>query len=146
MLRGDASYGLNAPDIIAESVDGEVLIINLRDGTYYSADGTGGLIWDLVVAHGSLDDIVARLSASCTGAPSDIRRAVQQFVAELEEEDLIVPHPRDELPPASPEPSSHATFEAPTLHKYTDFQELLRLDPIHDADHAAGWPGVKTSN
>ena len=44
MMRGDASYGLNAPDIIAESVDGEVLIINLRDGTYYSAEGTGGLI------------------------------------------------------------------------------------------------------
>ena len=34
------------------------------------------------------------------------------------------------------------SFEAPILHKYTDMQDLLLLDPIHEVDEA-GWPSVK---
>jgi hypothetical protein len=30
-------------------------------------------------------------------------------------------------------------FVAPVLDKYTDMQELLLLDPIHEVD-ASGWP------
>ena len=32
-----------------------------------------------------------------------------------------------------------ATFTAPNLETFTDLQELLMLDPIHEVD-AAGWP------
>ncbi len=30
-------------------------------------------------------------------------------------------------------------FEAPVLESYSDMQDLLLLDPIHDVDDA-GWP------
>lgn len=59
----DASYRINDSEVIAESVDGELLIINLRNGTYYSSDGTGDQIWPLLAAHASLGDVVAWLSA-----------------------------------------------------------------------------------
>lgn len=30
-------------------------------------------------------------------------------------------------------------FEEPIFHKYTDMEDLLLLDPIHDVDET-GWP------
>ena len=32
---------------------------------------------------------------------------------------------------------------APVLNKYSDMQDLLLLDPIHDVDEEAGWPTNK---
>jgi hypothetical protein len=47
--------------------------------------------------------------------------------------------------PPSPEPvpqTEKKHFVAPCLHKYTDMQELLLIDPIHDVDDY-GWPIIK---
>jgi len=139
----DASYRINDSEAIAESVHGELLIINLRDGTYYSSDGTGDQIWALLVAHAALGDIADWLGARYRADTSEMRRAVLAFVEELEREKLIVPHSGDARPVAAPEVGGDAEFAAPVLQKYTDYQELLRLDPIHEVDHSAGWPHVE---
>lgn len=139
----DASYRMNESEVIAESVDGELLIINLRNGIYYSSDGTGDQIWPLLVAHASLSDIAAWLSARYSADVSEVQRAVLTFADELEREELVVPHPGGDLPATPPETLNGVAFKAPVLHKYTDFQDLLRLDPIHDVDPTAGWPKVK---
>lgn len=34
-------------------------------------------------------------------------------------------------------------FVAPVLHKYTDMQEFMLVDPLHDVEADAGWPHVK---
>ena len=80
----------------------------------------------------------------------DLVREKQSYVdriAELQQEDLIVPDDakkpqrikgldvRIEAGSETEKPS----FEAPILHKYTDMQDLLLLDPIHEVDEA-GWP------
>jgi hypothetical protein len=140
-----AAFQVNPLDIVAEDVDGEVLILNLRSGVYYSSDGTGGVTWALLAAQVPVNDIVARLSTGYGIDAARVRPAVEAFVDELAREGLIVPCPDGEPPPGGPDMVGGAVFEAPTLHKYTDFQDLLRLDPIHDADPAAGWPHVKPS-
>jgi hypothetical protein len=37
------------------------------------------------------------------------------------------------------EPASNP-FEPPVLHRYTDMEYFLRLDPIHEIDPTIGWP------
>jgi hypothetical protein len=39
----------------------------------------------------------------------------------------------------SPAPIGTAEFHAPVLQVYSDMQDLLLLDPIHEVD-ATGWP------
>jgi hypothetical protein len=39
----------------------------------------------------------------------------------------------------SGEPSPREPFAAPALNTFSDMQELLLLDPIHEVDEA-GWP------
>ena len=36
-------------------------------------------------------------------------------------------------------------FQAPSLQKYTDMEEMLALDPIHEVDEEMGWPSAKVA-
>jgi hypothetical protein len=67
---------------------------------------------------------------------------VQELLSQLQEENLIVPV--DAAGEAVDVASSDTNpdkplFNPPSLNKYSDMQELLLLDPIHDVDDA-GWP------
>jgi hypothetical protein len=70
-------------------------------------------------------------------------------VGELLREELLTLFTEDAEPPepssqlAEPEPAVVVPFVAPVLRKYTDMQEFMLVDPIHDVDVDAGWPHVK---
>jgi len=71
-----------------------------------------------------------------------IDEAVGAFLAELAREGLIVPDssPAPDSPqPEAPSPEDPAAFVSPTLRKYTDMQNLLLLDPVHEVGEG-GWP------
>jgi hypothetical protein len=146
MSNLDARYRVNERDAIAESIDGELLVINLQSGAYYSSDGTGEQIWSCLARQLTLRDTVERLCAVYGAAESEVREAVVSFVGQLRDEELI-------LEDASPQPAAAAeealsprgAFTTPVLHKYTDMQELLLLDPIHEVDPSAGWPVARPS-
>ncbi len=36
--------------VVRETIDGEAILIHMETGVYYSLDGTGSEVWDLVVA------------------------------------------------------------------------------------------------
>jgi hypothetical protein len=142
MPSPDSSYCVNEPDVVAESIAGEVLIINLRSGVYYSSDGTGEQIWSLLAAGVPVGDVIAGLSGRYPADGGEIESAVQTFLDELLVEELLRPAPAAAAAPQPP-PAEAAPFVAPLLNRYTDFQELLMLDPIHEVEQAVGWPVAK---
>ena len=79
-----------------------------------------------------------------------MQAVVQQFVAELLRENLVVGEEAKgaESPWNQPMPAQagyqtqRPGFVPPSLHKYVDMQELLLLDPIHEVDET-GWPSIK---
>ena len=134
-----ARFRVNEPDVVAESIDGEVIIINLNSGAYYSSLGTGGAIWQALAANHSIDETLDLLAAHYERPRAEIEADVTQFVAHLLDEALL----QESAEPATGnglELGQPATFEKPVLSKYTDMQELLLLDPIHDVDPSIGWP------
>jgi hypothetical protein len=98
-------------------------------------------IWSLVSAGIAVGAIVDTLAATYDAPKSDIDGAVTALIGELAREGLIVPAREDALLPevASAAPQAKQPFEPPVLEKFTDVQELLALDPIHDVD-GTGWP------
>ena len=73
---------------------------------------------------------------------ADIALSVEDFVRELVEENLIVKNSSEKaknIKQAKAQIPSLARFEKPVLQKYSDMQDLLLLDPIHEVDEA-GWP------
>jgi hypothetical protein len=145
MHTGDR-FRVNAPDVTHETIDNEAVIINLETGHYYSLQGSGAEIWTLLATHAPIDAIVLWLTRHYACAPSEAQRAADRLIAELLAEKLIVPAhdtgTAEAAPPMLEEGSRTPPLrrlEAPVLHKFTDMQELLLLDPIHDVDER-GWP------
>jgi hypothetical protein len=138
-------FRVNTPTVTHETIDGEAVIINLDSGNYYSLVEVGSFIWSLVENGASVKDVQEQVLQSYQGAPSEIDRGVQELLTQLQQENLIVPlngaAEVSDLTAAAPANNHHEkpSFNPPSLHKYSDMQELLLLDPIHDVDDA-GWP------
>lgn len=142
-------YRVNSPKVVHETIDGEVVVVNLDKGDYYSFLATGADIWESLIQGKPTDRVLEDILDRYEGEPGQIQTSIQEFLDKLQHEELIVPDASD----ASSDPSSSAAiansvpqqkqlFEIPTLQKYTDMEELLALDPIHEVDEM-GWPNVK---
>jgi hypothetical protein len=134
------------PPIASESFGDEAVIVNLQQGTYYSVRGPAFMTWNLVSAGVAVGAIIEHLAATYDAPASEIEAAVTALLAEIEREGLIVPAERDaSFPQIERAPAATRVkepFARPVLEKFTDVQELLALDPVHDVD-GTGWPRPK---
>jgi hypothetical protein len=134
------------PHVIHEVFEDEVVIVNLESGRYYTMSEVGAGIWQLIRDRAAVDVIHAAVNRRYDGAPMEMTAAVGRFLDELQREGLVVPAPRNAAAPydaPADEPANQAqAFEPPSLQKYTDMEDLLLLDPIHEVD-ATGWPNKR---
>jgi hypothetical protein len=138
-----STYRVMKPEVVADIIEGEAVIMNLKSGHYFSSHGTGSECWDALAAGLSVAQLVDQLAAAYSADRATIESAVEKFVADLVSHMLICPS--DAPPPAVVAKAplvSNAPFHPPVLNVYSDMQDLLTLDPIHDVD-AAGWPMPK---
>jgi len=141
-------FRVNAPQVIHENIDGEVVLINLDKGLYYSTDQVGAEVWGLIEAGRSVQEVYEAIRARYAGEAGEIERAVHDFLSQLQAEELIVAASAPEI--ARPEAHSphagsataRAPFHVPVLNKYTDMKDMLLLDPIHDVEES-GWPAPR---
>jgi Coenzyme PQQ synthesis protein D (PqqD) len=141
-------YRINSPQVINETIDGEAIMINLATGSYYSLDRVGGDVWTLLEASLPVDDIVAQLGRRYDAGEDDIRRGVDDLLQRLAGEELVVPCDDGEpVRTTSSEPvaAERLPFHAPRLEKFTDMQDLILLDPVHEVD-SRGWPHLPDAN
>ncbi len=143
-------FRINTPKTSHETIDGETVIINLDSGNYYSLIGVGADVWRFIESGATVGEIIEVINHQYEGA--HIENDINRFIAELQEEDLIV-HDKERRPESNGEINTQIEietgkkrpiFEAPILNKYTDMQDLLLLDPIHEVDET-GWPTPKSS-
>ncbi|MFM7737321.1 MAG: PqqD family protein [Alphaproteobacteria bacterium] len=134
------------PHVMHETIEQEVVVVNLDNGTYYSFDGVGAQLWDWMGETGCSETaLVAAAQARFDGAAGEIADGVRAFVAQLRDEQLVrvvsgEPDPGDVAAPATAETTP---FRTPLLQKYTDMETLLLADPVHEVDEAGGWPKLK---
>jgi coenzyme PQQ synthesis protein D (PqqD) len=142
-MSGLEAFQVNAPHVIYENIEGELVLIHMAKGSYYSTDALGSRLWEMIVTGHREDEMREWVGASYQGDAAEIARGVQGFLAELQAEDLIV---RVERAPVNgisrPEPASGGAFSAPVLNKYRDMEDMLMLDPIHEVEET-GWPAPK---
>ncbi len=141
---------INRPKVILEQFDDEMVLVNLDSGSYYTIDLVGADIWAQIEEGAHTDDIVEAVIRRNEAEPGGIETAVREFVAELQREGLVVPDETREAE-SSLTGTVHAGKEGeakkpgflpPVLRGYTDMQDLILLDPIHEVDDS-GWPNVK---
>lgn len=144
MITGTPRYSPNTREISFDLIDGEVILIHLKTGSYFNLENTGAWVWSLIEKGVEVGHILQLLSEKYPEA-SELDVSLNAFFEHLLSEDLIVD--------ASDSINGHVSaaqdtfssselgpvFAPPTLNVYTDMQTLLLLDPIHEVDEA-GWP------
>jgi hypothetical protein len=137
-------FVINAPSVVSEIIDGEVIVMNLKSGHYYSSDKVGAVLWAWI-EDGKTEAEMHRLAAArYSAAAGEIRAALAVFFDRLMEEGLVraTAAPEAAVADGDGQAAGDEAFIAPELNAYTDMQDLLLLDPIHDVD-AVGWPKAK---
>ena len=136
------TFKINSPGVVHEMIDGEVVIVNLDTGRYYSLDSSGAEIWEMLNDSHHFDAIYARAQRQHSDDGDTMKADIAEFLQLLKTEELIVPAEGLPLPADDavyPAAGLLTPFVKPQLNTYTDMEELLLLDPIHEvADE--GWP------
>ena len=136
------AFRSNTPDVTHELVDGEVIIVHVVTGAYYSLNGSAAAIWGWLDRGADIASIAKRVSELNGGNDEGVTDELQRFTSDLEKEGLISPAPSaagsDALLDDSPA-EGIAPFIAPKFEKYSDMEELLLVDPIHEVS-PQGWP------
>jgi hypothetical protein len=161
--RTPAAFRVNRSDVVGELIDGEVVLINLRTGTYYSLGGSGTVVWAAAEAGRPVDELVITLEHAAGALASEVRGAVNRLLDELQAEGLI--SPVDGVPvdrsggldpgtePIASTAGSPPAAEAelamgwvrPVLERFTDMQDLILLDPVHEVGER-GWPRLSAAS
>lgn len=129
----DQRYQPANANIAHESLGGEVVVINVATGVYYSLSGTAAVIWDAMIAGAPTKAIASAFE----GGGAEVLEACAGFLDALVAEGLLVA--ADDGPKTAVAPQVASPFEPPTFLKYTDMQAMLLADPIHEVTEK-GWP------
>ena len=139
----ESRYAVDENQIVFEVLDQEVMVVNLDTGYYYSLEGTAVEIWQAMAAGATAAEAAETVMAQYAGARPEVAAAVEQFVAELLREALLIPATAEQAPPspsgAAALPESARAFTQPVMYKYADMANLIQMDPIREFDEN-GWP------
>jgi len=130
-------YELSGVNIVSENFGGEIVAVNLDSGKYYSSLKTGAYVWSALIAHHSTEQIVTVLSNLYQLESGVVSHDILRFVDQLIQEGLITPAQQATPPLPTDEPAGD--YAPPVFEIFSDMQEILLLDPVHDVD-ASGWP------
>jgi hypothetical protein len=138
-------FEINSRRVVGEVFDDEVVVVNLENGNYYTLDSVGRVVWCCLQTAPTLDDLVAGLCASYEGTIEEIAASLHQLLETMVVEGVLVQtsagsNGNQAAPMTVPESSGKPRFVPPVLTKFSDMQDLLLLDPIHDVDEETGWP------
>lgn len=137
-------YCVDKSCVTHDRLQDEVIIINVATGSYYSGSGTAADIWSLFAQGTSLAEAARKLASEYSCNEHDVLRDVDRCVGFLLERGLL--QQNDQAASTMTDlvlPQSVRTdWNAPDFDEYTDMWDLIKLDPIHEADDV-GWPIAK---
>lgn len=123
--------------IVAEVIDGEAIILDLRNGVYYGTDGLGAVAWSAAVDGWTAQEIADAAAASYPSVPT-ARDDVLALLDALVGADLLAPSAADQ-PVSTQSIVWPARYAKPELERHDNLKDMMELDPLHDTS-AAGWP------
>jgi hypothetical protein len=135
-------FCVSGKQAIAETIEGEAIIIHLGTGAYYSLREAGADIWGAIEQQATRAEIVDLLQASYDGSREEIDAEVNRLIGQLQAEGLVesaAAGERSSQPLTAVATAARKPFAAPILEKHTDMQDLILIDPVHEVE-PRGWP------
>ena len=137
-------FKINNGPVVFENYNNEVVAVNLDSGAYYSLIGACSQLWNLILTNHSVEQISTHFITTLEGDSELIISELHLILKQLEEAGLIIENLSIEPSPAISAAESvieKKPFNGFEMTVYTDMQDLLLLDPVHDVDDS-GWPAA----
>jgi len=129
-------------NLIYEKMEGEVIALDMQSGTYYSMQKMAGFVWSLLENEHTVKDIIAFINQNYIVDDQLMAIEVKGFVESLIAANLIKEQVASNKDTKEKVSITNKGYNKPLLETYTDVQDLLTIDPIHDVDEM-GWPMPK---
>jgi hypothetical protein len=141
----DRLFRVNTPAVVAEIIDGEAVIMNLKSGNYFSTENIGSVVWQWIEDGLTYRQMLDLMNKRFTAEREQVEPAFASFLSDLLSHELVREEAGEGALVAAPSPSPLENlpgFSAPVLNVYADMKDLLLIDPIHDVSEV-GWPTPK---
>jgi hypothetical protein len=134
-------FQINTIDVSAEYFDNEVLAINLKTGNYFSLRFSAFVFWKLITGGKSFEDTLVSMSEHYAISVNELTEKFEALLNQLINNELLVGLSSIEnVEDTNWLKELDSKFLEPQFECYTDMQDLLLFDPIHDVDTQVGWP------
>lgn len=135
------AYKIDSKNVSWERVEDEVIAIQLETGRYYNLLDTSADIWSLLAKGATVESLSQKFSSVFPGHES-IFIEIRSFVEECAKAKLLLfdEDLKNELVDEG-FLISLQTWVTPKLIEYSDLQDLILVDPIHDVEQS-GWPNT----
>ena len=138
------TYALNESKMFMDIEDGVAIIINSETGIYYGFNAFGTSVLEVLSQGADTEDVLSNV-LSFPNAIADLKDKFFAFVNELTENEILVEGPSQSVEIAlSAAVALNDEFEL-SVQLYTDAQEMLLADPIHEVKEEMGWTPEKES-
>lgn len=138
-------FCLNGANVVFDLIDGEVLAIRSDNGAYYSLRGPAATAWCALISGLPWETLATAVAGHHGADAADVGPELSRFAAELVGESLLIDQAGPTDPAGSdlelPEETRDLAWQPLVFEVYTDMQDLLLFDPIHEVDNS-GWPRV----
>ena len=78
-----------SPDVLYQELDNEVILLEMKSGSYFGLDPVGARMWSLLAESGDSEIMFGQLLAEYDVDEPTLRRDTERLVAELLEAGLL---------------------------------------------------------
>lgn len=136
-------FTIDKKNVFYENFTDENVVVNIAKGNYYSMKGSAIEIWQLLENEMSISQLCIATVAIFDIDIAVAEKEINQFLNTLKEEQLVIFSNTQKNVVHKFSVTEKKQFSKPYLDIYSDLQELLLLDPIHEVDEVQGWPKAK---
>ena len=139
-----STFVLNEEKMFSDIADGVAIIINSETGVYYGMNSFGTAVFENILTGVSIEDILVA-AKNMPGAPDDMDARMQTFVNELKGFEIVLEGMTGGGVINLDAAVAQADDFTLTVQEYSDAQELLLADPIHEVKNDTGWQPEKSA-
>lgn len=138
-------YRLNEEKVFFDIADGQAVVINFTTGMYYGTDALGSAVLEQLIG-GVSETAIAEAVSKAAGCPSDFAAKLDAFIKKLVEKEILTAADGEESNSAAFDDAVFAEGFELSVDEFSEVQDLLLADPVHDVDVSEGWPILKDEN
>lgn len=135
-------YKLNEEKMFFDMADGQAVVINFLSGIYYGTTALGSVILERLV-NGKAPEEIVKAVKNLPDCPVDFAAQMDAFLASLREKEILLPGDTQPGGGEAIDGIALADGFTLTLDEFSEVQDLILADPVHDVDVEQGWPIFK---